>query len=396
MPRYMVISADCHAGLPAPMYRPYLEKKYLDDFDRYLEKTAPGRGEGMKRLFTSEAIADHATQAEAAGGIEGFWHHATRLKELEDEGIVAEVVFPDGTDDNEHPFRKDLDASPELLSAGARAYNRWVAELCAEAPHRRIGLAVVLVHDVDAAVAQIRWAKQAGLRGVMIPITTKGLPNYYDERYEPIWTACEEAELTLAIHGGGGSPDYGRGPAAILSYASEVMFFSRRPLTHLIWGGVFERHPDLHFSLTEARSEWVPDHFEYLDQIWKSKMMGFARELIPQPPSAYWKRQCFVGASSMTPKEGRMREQIGLDNIMWGADFPHVEGTWPHSRKWLSRALLEVPEPERRRILGGNAARAYRVDPETLSADVERIGLRDEDISQRNAEGWGELVYGKA
>ena len=94
MARYMVISADCHAGLPAPMYRPYLEKKYRDDFDRYLAKTAPGRGQGMKRLFTSEAIEDHAKEAQEAGGLEGFWEHATRIKELEAEGIVAEVVFP--------------------------------------------------------------------------------------------------------------------------------------------------------------------------------------------------------------------------------------------------------------------------------------------------------------
>jgi predicted TIM-barrel fold metal-dependent hydrolase len=396
MPRYLVISADCHAGLPAPLYRPYLEKKYQEDFDRYLEKTAPGRGQGMKRLFTSEAITDHAKEAEQAGGIEGFWKHATRLAELEAEGIVAEVIFPDGTDDNEPPFRKDPDASHELHAAGARAYNRWVAELCAEASARRIGLAIVQVEDVDAAVREIRWAKQAGLRGIMIPITTKGLPNYYHERYEPIWSACEEEELTLAIHGGGGSPDYGSGPAAILSFASEVMFFSRRPLTHLIWGGVFERHPQLHFSLTEARSEWVPDHFAYLDEIWKSKWMGFARDLIPRPPSEYWKRQCFVGASSLTPKEARLRDQIGLHNMMWGADFPHVEGTWPHSRAWLSRALLEVPEAERRLLLGENAACAYRVDLSTLAADVERMGLRDEDFSREHAEGWGKLVYGAA
>jgi predicted TIM-barrel fold metal-dependent hydrolase len=396
MPRYMVISADCHAGLPAPMYRPYLEEKYRGDFDAYIEKTAPGRGQGMRRLFTREAIDDHAKEAKEAGGIEGFWQHSTRMKELEAEGIVAEVIFPDGTDDNEAPFRKDPKASPELLAAGARAYNRWVAELCAEAPQRRIGLAVIGVEDVEAAVAEIRWAKQAGLRGVMIPIKTKGLPNYYDERYEPIWAACEENELTLAIHGGGGSPDYGSGPAAILSYASEVMFFSRRPVTHLIWGGVFERHPELHFSLTEARAGWVPEHFEYLDEIWKSKWMGFARDLIPLPPSEYWKRQCFVGASSMTPKEGRDREQIGLENIMWGADFPHVEGTWPHSRKWLSRSLLEVPEAERRMILGENAARAYRVDAATLAADVERVGLCDDDFSREHAKGWGKLVFGDA
>jgi predicted TIM-barrel fold metal-dependent hydrolase len=138
----------------------------------------------------------------------------------------------------------------------------------------------------------------------------------------------------------------------------------------------------------------VPEHFAYMDEIWKSKWMGFTRQQLPLPPSEYWKRQCFVGASSMTPKEARLRERIGLPNLMWGADFPHVEGTWPHSRAWLSRALLEVPEAERRAILGGNAARAYRVDPQSLAADVARVGLDDADFSREHAEGWGKLVYG--
>lgn len=394
MTRYMVISADCHAGLPAPLYRPYLEKKYHDEFDRYIEKTAPGRGDTMKRLFSDDARSDFKEEAAEAGGIQGLWDHSTRMKELEAEGIVAEVVFPDGTQDNEMPFRRDPGASRELHDAGARAHNRWVAELCSEAPKRRVAFAVVGVHDVEAALDEIRWAKQVGLAGVMIPTATPGLPYYYDERYEPIWTLCEELELTLGVHGGGGSPaDYGSGRAAILSFASEVLFFSQRPVWHLIWGGIFERHPELTFTITEAKADWVPATFEYLDGIWKSKIMSFARDVIPLPPSEYWKRQCFIGASSMTPKEARARERIGLRNMMWGADFPHVEGTWPHSRSWISRALMDVPDADRRLILGENVARAYRFDVEALAADVKRTGLRPDDLSRDAAEGWNKLVY---
>jgi hypothetical protein len=96
----------------------------------------------------------------------------------------------------------------------------------------------------------------------------------------------------------------------------------------------------------------------------------------------------------MTPEEAEMREEIGLRNMMWGADFPHVEGTWPHSRVWLSRALRDVPEDHRRLILGENAARAYRIDVGKLESDVERIGLRPEDLTREDAERWSDLVYG--
>ena len=95
----------------------------------------------------------------------------------------------------------------------------------------------------------------------------------------------------------------------------------------------------------------------------------------------------------MTPKECRDRERIGLTNMMWGADFPHVEGTWPHSRSWLSRAMIDVPDEERRLILGENASRAYKIDLEKLQPDVDRIGLRADDISRENAKGWDQLIY---
>ena len=93
----------------------------------------------------------------------------------------------------------------------ARAHNRWLADFCA-APGRRAGIAQILLHDVDAAVDEIRWAKDAGLTGgVLLPGAPPGsdlLPLYAPE-YEPIWAACEELGLPINHHTGSASPDYG-------------------------------------------------------------------------------------------------------------------------------------------------------------------------------------------
>ena len=90
-------------------------------------------------------------------------------------------------------------------------------------------------------------------------------------------------------------------------------------------------------------------------------------------PSEYWARQCFVGASMLSPEECAVRHKIGVGTIMWGSDYPHPEGTWPHTKERLHDTFAGVPEPDMRAILGENAARIYGFDPEALAPDAERV-----------------------
>lgn len=149
--RYTVISADCHAGADLLDYRPYLDKRYHDDFDVWAATYVNPH---------EDLLADSADRN---------WNSARRLAELESDGIVAEVVFPNTIP----PFfpSSSLMAPPataedfERRWAGLRAHNRWLADFCAAAPGRRAGVFQILLGDVDEAVREIRWAAAAGLKG---------------------------------------------------------------------------------------------------------------------------------------------------------------------------------------------------------------------------------------
>ena len=204
---------------------------------------------------------------------------------------------------------------------------------------------MLTVHDLDATLAEITWARDNGMKGVIIPtVPGEGLPPYYDQCYDPMWAACQDLELPVHIHGGSGTPNYGDyGAVSMLIYATETVYFAHRPLWFLIWGGVLERFPRMKLVFTESRADWIPSTLTYLDAIYSQRYFSHIRETVKLKPSEYWERQCYVAASFMGPDESALRHDIGLEKMMWGADYPHTEGTWPRTRKSLARCFKGIP-----------------------------------------------------
>jgi predicted TIM-barrel fold metal-dependent hydrolase len=383
--RLLVISADCHAAAPWRDYEPYIEREHLAAFrewygaDGGVDRKRPGEG----RLFA----ADFLDGLEGEPGVErggrcGTWDPALRARELEADGIAAEVIFP-GAENCGVPFHgrrpatDRVEAVPAPLRAvGARAYNRWLADLCAAHPERRAGIAVVDFGDVDGAVTELRRARAAGLRGgMLLPSEWGDVPSYNHPRYEPIWRTCAELDLTINCHATGSGRDaYGALPGATAIFLTEIKWFAHRPLHYLIWSGVFERYPELKFVLTEQMADWVPAELAYLDDLYARPIFAQIREGLPLKPSEYFRRQCAVGASFMFRHEVEMRHQIGIEFIMWGSDYPHAEGTWPRTRETLAEVFCDVPDTELEAMLGGNAARFYGFDAARLRALADRIG----------------------
>jgi hypothetical protein len=137
----------------------------------------------------------------------------------------------------------------------------------------------------------------------------------------------------------------------------------------------------LKIVLSEQYADWIPREILTLEERLKEGFgMEFFRSTLNLDPRSYWERNFGVGATFMTPKEARMRHEIGLTTIMWGSDFPHPEGTYPHTRESLRLSFSDVPPDELRLILGGNAARVYGFDLEALQGIADRVGPTVEEL----------------
>lgn len=388
--RYLVVSADGHAGLPCERYRPYLESRHHDAFDAFLAERQARREASL--AFNYDYIMGWERDNEE--GLKGAFDPAVRDKELDTDGVAADLLFADAdaiTGMASPPFGAGLMAGaigdPELAFAGARAHNRFLADMCAHSPQRRGGIALVPVtYDVARAVAEVEWvAAQPGLRGVMIPTLWRDRPPYHDPVYDPFWAACAEAGLPVHTHSGEAPmEEYGDHTGI---YLAEVVWWAVRPAWHLLFSGAFERHRRLRFVVTEAAAYWAPDMMWKWDQYFggghtTKKLAAVLGGNLSRLPSDYFGTNIFIGASTMSKEEIRRRYVIGTDVVMWGTDYPHPEGTWPHTRQRLRADFAEVPVPDTAALLGLTAASVYGFDLDALAPVAARVGPTPEELGQ--------------
>jgi predicted TIM-barrel fold metal-dependent hydrolase len=386
-PRYTVISSDGHAGAPMELYKVYLESRFHDDYEAWRAEFQNPFGD----LVDTES-RDYRRNFDSS----------IRQSDIEADGIAGEILFPNTIPPffNGSPFFGAPDPKDarelELRWAGIRAHNRWLVDFCGEVPGRRAGIAQILLDDVDTAVAEVQWVKEQGLMGGILlpnPNADSSVPQLHAPVYEPLWTECESLGLPVNTHGGGGGPSLGAYPSTPVMMFLEFGWYAQRPLVRLIFSGVFERHPDLKFVLTETGNSWVPDLLESLD--WFCHQMRTARPNSVEAhfagptvgelslmPSEYWARQCYLGSSFMGPKDCALRYRTGLDRVMWGADYPHAEGTHPYTMEALRYTFAGVDATEVEMMLGLNCAAAYGFDVDALDAVAAEIGPRVDEVAK--------------
>jgi len=292
-----------------------------------------------------------------------------------------------------------------VWDAGARAYNRWARDTFGAASER-----VLLVGamgsgtDLDGAVAELRWLADHEFVGTYAPgfLTFPGQPPLHDEHWEPYWAACADLGLAVVVHAGYGfeqglvydrldrvmrelAESGGSEMDLVTRTATEVFtsdIFSdikaRRPIWQLMYGGAFDRHPNLKLIASEIRLDWIPSNLAYLDSLYDQHRDGLPAK---RRPSEYWQTNCLAGASFMHKAEVEMRDEIGVDTILFGRDYPHPEGTWPNTPDWLRDGFAGVPETDLRKMLGENGIRFLNLDRKPLEAIAARIGPTVEDLT---------------
>ncbi|OBH08880.1 amidohydrolase family protein [Mycobacterium sp. E1747] len=388
--RYLVVSTDGHCGADLYGYKPYLESQYHDEFDAWAASFSDGWGDLDTELEDFRVgVASYASDVN--------WVSAKRQDYIDKEGIAAEVLFPNTAP----PFFPNNQVSAsippvggreyELRSAGLRAHNRWLVDFCKEVPGRRIGIAQTFLNDVDAAVKEIKWAHENGLKGVLLPPDTiLQLSNLYYPRLEPIWQICEELGMPLHRHGiapsEAASEETGIAAPAIGLF--EFINFVYRPVVHLILAGVFDQHPNLRLVITEQGTTSLQPVITQMDGYVKHsrEVNSISRyfsapvvDNLKQMPSDYMRQNVYFG-SFLDSGDIENRYNVGVDHVMWGADFPHHEGTVPFSREAMSLNFADLPEEETRKMLGLNAVEVYRLDREALQKVANDIGPTPEEL----------------
>ncbi len=380
---YIVITGDTHGGASKDAYRDYLDPEFREEFDAW---------RGGYRNPSQQHVGSKKAKN---------WDSALRTRELESDGVVGEVIFPNTVPPfYDTAFHVAPPPKPEqyrLWRAGTRAHNRWLADFCAEQPERRAGIGLIHLNDVDDAIEDVREIAKLGLGGgVLLPLPALDdvhLKPLNWDGYDRLWAVIQEHGLVMNQHSGQGCPDYGDHQGADALWVFEMTFMVQRGYCQLIMGGVFERFPELRFILTESGCAWAPPLLRRLDGIHMSQKMGATGEVdfskskvLAEPPSFYARRNCWYGASFPSTRDIEGRDYVGVDRILWGNDYPHYEGCYPYSRENMRLAFEGVDRKEVRMMLGENAAKLYGFDLEALRPRAEEIGITPEMVATRLEE----------
>ncbi len=389
----IIVSNDTHIG-PRLVedLRPYCPSKHLDEFDRFAKSAATERA-AFAAMLEGSGYLDHPNFQTP-----GHYESEARLADYDHDGVAAGVIFHGSTNMEPIPFvpqpfgKPGPKPDPEMVVVGQEIYNRWLVDFVSRAPPRHIGLAYVPLSNIERAVGALYWAHEHGLRGVNFPAMRDGdLPEYNRRRWEPFWSACEELRMPLVTHVGGRTSARYSGLESIALIQLESATLSQRAVPWMIFGGVFERHPDLKLVITETPGNWVPPMAAELDAI--RAFYEFKKEeplnkalltQVPRRPSEYMARNLFVGTSFASPYEVRQAKEHGLGSqVLWGSDYPHLEGTFVYSeahdlpsvtRLALRHTFSDMPPSEIRRMVGENAIDLYNLDRSALERIAVEIG----------------------
>jgi predicted TIM-barrel fold metal-dependent hydrolase len=374
-----IISADGHIDLPcvpADLFTAYAPARLRDKVPHVVRQEGARvwvTGEGTylghvggvgphgapQSKHTSpriERMAETGLYEDQARGIMRTTIPELRAKDMERDGIVGEVIY------GILLLANSLE-DPEVAALVVRAYNDFLSEFCQKLPGRFAGVGC-LAGTPEEAAAEVRRCAELGLKGAELSLEIGMVPLWH-KQWEPVWQAGADTKLPIHLHSIGAplDPRYQDAGYRIFRYvaATKTTAFQigmLEVLSEVIWSAALERHPDLRVVLGESGIGWIPYALERMD----AEAEQFADLGLKLKPSEYWRRQMF--ASFQDDKTGiDAVEKIGEETLMWGADFPHPDGTWPDSQELISELFDEVPEATRRKILHDNAARLYDFPP---------------------------------
>jgi predicted TIM-barrel fold metal-dependent hydrolase len=357
--KYFMISADCHANEPATLWAERIEPQYRSRLPRVItdDKGVQWRvSEGYRpdRLRLGDLEGEDAARARAGAD------PLERLRDQARDGIDGEVVFPN------KGLAMWATPDPVFAMAQCRVWNDWAWETFGPHVERMSPAAALATGDLAGSIAEVQRVARMGFRILTLPCKPiwgghdVDHPNYNLPLFDPLWAAIQDADLPITFHvSTGRDPRAARGNGgAVVNYVSHSLSPTIEPVANLCASGVLERFPRLRFATIEAGIGWLPWLLGAMDEAYR-KHHFWVRPKLARLPSEYFRRHGFASFQEDRPGLD-LAEQYGLvDCLMWGNDYPHHEGTWPHSAEAVERTMSHLADASRAKILGLNAARFF-------------------------------------
>ena len=367
-----ILSSDSHVFEPPDLWTTRIDAAFRDRAPRMQ------RINGVDQLVVEEhqviagigLISNAGARFEAPETIssqgrfedvhQGGYDPEQHLKDMQLDGVAGEVLYP-----SQGLFYFKV-ADTQLMSAIFRAYNDWLAEFCRTDPERLKGIAMINLDDVQDGIKELERTAKMGFAGAMITEYPLEDRRYDQPEYEPFWAAAQALDMPLSLHTATRRQGKirGVGEKTLRDASSRVtkVFYPATSMCDMIFSGVFERYPNLKLAIVEFELAWVPYLLSSMDYTYRERHEeALYRFKEGWRPSDFFHRNVFL--SFQEDEVGiRLRDIIGVDNMMWGSDYPHSESTFPQSRQILAQILAGVPEDERAKIVGGNTARLYHFD----------------------------------
>ena len=363
--KYFMVSADCHVQEPNDFLLARMDRKY---HERLPGIVLGGDGSKLQKTegFRPMRIGSFTLEGEDLERSESGKTPDQRLVALARDGVECEVLFPN----------KGLTIwatqDIEFSQAMCRAYNDWAWETFAAYNDRLAPMAAIATGEITGAIAEVQRAAILGFKGLTLPCKPVWGPpdhahvNYNLPLFDPLWAAIVEVDLPITFHvSTGRDPRTARGNGgAIINYAAHSLAPTMEPLINLCSSGVIERFPTLRFGSIEAGIGWVPWMLTAMDEAYHKHHM-WVRPKLKALPSDYFRSNGFASFGEDPPGLALMREFGLTNNFLWANDFPHHEGTWPHSAAAIERTMGGLDDEERAKVLGLNAARIFKFNAPT-------------------------------
>jgi predicted TIM-barrel fold metal-dependent hydrolase len=366
VPAFKMVSADSHVVEPPNLWVERVDQRYRERAPRIVSEPDSDylvcEGGLTYKHPIGLTVCTEAPDNEVsmigrfANARKGGWDPNARLADMDRDGVEAEILYTS--------FGLSMFSipDPEFQLACFRAFNDWIAEFSSGAPKRLYGVAMIPTDPIEAATAEMARSRKMGLRAAMISISQDAGKGYENPAYDPIWSASEELEMPISLHVAASKKHFSNTGNVMADFAlafTPTMY----SLAAMIFSGVFDRHRKLKVVSVENDAAWVAGILERMDfrahrdQGWAGAFNGITSG---RTPSQIFHEH--VGVTFMRDRTAvRNRDIIGLNNLMWGSDYPHFDGTWPHSKAVLAEHFGDVPMADQLRIARRNAIDFYRL-----------------------------------